>query len=39
MSLFTGRGVLWSALRMALLGAAAAALSYAVGRLLGVSIG
>jgi VIT1/CCC1 family predicted Fe2+/Mn2+ transporter len=39
MSLFTGRGVLWSALRMALLGAAAAGLSYAVGRLLGVSIG
>jgi VIT1/CCC1 family predicted Fe2+/Mn2+ transporter len=39
MSLFTGRGVLWSALRMALIGAAAAGLSYAVGRLLGVSIG
>jgi VIT1/CCC1 family predicted Fe2+/Mn2+ transporter len=39
MSLFTGRGVIWSALRMALLGAAAAGLSYAVGRLLGVSIG
>jgi len=38
MSLFTGRGVLWSALRMALLGAAAAGLSYAVGRMLGVSI-
>jgi vacuolar iron transporter family protein len=39
MSLFTGRSVLWSALRMALLGAAAAGLSYAIGRLLGVSIG
>jgi VIT1/CCC1 family predicted Fe2+/Mn2+ transporter len=39
MSLFTGRAVLWSALRMALLGAAAAGLSHAVGRLLGVSIG
>jgi vacuolar iron transporter family protein len=38
MSLFTGRGVLWSALRMALLGAAAAGLSYTVGRLLGVSV-
>jgi VIT1/CCC1 family predicted Fe2+/Mn2+ transporter len=39
MSLFTGRSVLWSAVRMVLLGASAAGLSYAVGRLLGVSIG
>jgi VIT1/CCC1 family predicted Fe2+/Mn2+ transporter len=37
MSLFTGRGVLWSAVRMALLGSAAAALTFGIGRLLGVS--
>jgi VIT1/CCC1 family predicted Fe2+/Mn2+ transporter len=39
MSLFTGRNVLWSALRMALLGGVAAGLTYTVGRLLGVAVG
>ena len=38
MSLLTGRRLIWSALRMALLGAAAAAATYAIGRLLGVSV-
>jgi VIT1/CCC1 family predicted Fe2+/Mn2+ transporter len=38
MSLFTGRSLAWAALRMALLGSAAAALTYAIGRLLGVSV-
>ena len=38
MSLFTGRNMLWSALRMALIGSAAAAITFAIGRLLGVSI-
>jgi VIT1/CCC1 family predicted Fe2+/Mn2+ transporter len=37
MSLFTGRSLVWSALRMALLGSAAAGLTFAVGRFLGVS--
>lgn len=37
MSLFTGRGVVWSALRMALLGSAAAAATFLIGTLLGVS--
>jgi len=39
MSLFTGRGMAWSALRMALLGSIAAAATFAIGRLLGVSVG
>ena len=39
MSLFTGRGLVWSAVRMALLGSAAAGLTFGIGRLLGVSIG
>ena len=38
MSLFTGRSLVWSAVRMALLGSAAAALTYGIGRLLGVSV-
>ena len=38
MSLFTGRSLVWSALRMALLGSAAAALTFGIGRLLGVSV-
>jgi VIT1/CCC1 family predicted Fe2+/Mn2+ transporter len=39
MSLFTGRSVIWSALRMALLGSAAALATFAIGRLLGVATG
>jgi len=39
MSLFTGRGLVWSAVRMALLGSAAAGLTFGIGRLLGVSVG
>ncbi len=39
MSLFTGRGVLWSAVRMALLGSAAASATFLIGRLLGVAVG
>ena len=35
--LFTGRGVLFSGLRMLLIGAGAAALTYGVGALLGVA--
>ena len=38
-SLFTGRGVAFAATRQLLVGAAAAAITYALGRLLGVSIG
>jgi VIT1/CCC1 family predicted Fe2+/Mn2+ transporter len=38
MSLFTGRGVIWSAVRMALLGSAAAAATFVIGRLLGVAV-
>jgi VIT1/CCC1 family predicted Fe2+/Mn2+ transporter len=38
MSLFTGRSVLWSAVRMALLGSAAAAATFVIGRLLGVAV-
>ncbi|MFZ5877682.1 MAG: VIT1/CCC1 transporter family protein [Nitrospirota bacterium] len=38
MSLFTGRGVLWSAVRMAVLGSAAAAATFVIGRLLGVAV-
>ncbi len=36
MSLFTGRRPIWSAIRMALIGAAAAAATYGIGALLGV---
>jgi len=39
MSLFTGRNAWWSALRMALLGSAAAAITYLIGSWLGVSVG
>jgi VIT1/CCC1 family predicted Fe2+/Mn2+ transporter len=38
MSLFTGRSLAWSALRMALLGSAAAVATFLIGRLLGVSV-
>jgi VIT1/CCC1 family predicted Fe2+/Mn2+ transporter len=38
MSLFTGRNPWWSALRMALLGSAAATATFLIGRLLGVSV-
>jgi VIT1/CCC1 family predicted Fe2+/Mn2+ transporter len=38
MSLFTGRSLWWSAVRMALLGSAAAAATFAIGKLLGVSV-
>ena len=38
MSLFTGRRLVWSAVRMALIGAAAAAATYAIGALLGVAV-
>jgi VIT1/CCC1 family predicted Fe2+/Mn2+ transporter len=38
MSLFTGRGVIWSAVRMALLGSAAALATFLIGRLLGVAV-
>ena len=38
MSLFTGRGVVWSALRMAILGSAAAGATFLIGRLLGVAV-
>jgi VIT1/CCC1 family predicted Fe2+/Mn2+ transporter len=37
LSLFTGRSALWSGLRQAGLGAAAAALTFAIGSLIGVS--
>ncbi len=37
-SLFTGRGMLYSALRQLLFGAIAAALTFGVGRLIGVSL-
>jgi VIT1/CCC1 family predicted Fe2+/Mn2+ transporter len=39
MSLFTGRSVIWSATRMALLGSAAALATFLIGRLLGVAVG
>ncbi|MEW6683622.1 MAG: VIT1/CCC1 transporter family protein [Nitrospirota bacterium] len=39
MSLFTGRSVLWSAARMALLGSAAAGATFLIGRWLGVAVG
>lgn len=38
MSLFTGRRPLWGAVRMALLGSAAGTATYAIGRLLGVTV-
>ena len=38
MSLFTGRALMWSALRMAALGSAAAAATFVIGRLLGVVV-
>ena len=38
MSLFTGRRLVWSALRMALLGAAAVAATWLIGRVLGVAV-
>lgn len=38
MSLFTGRRPVWSAVRMALIGAAAAAATYGIGALLGVAV-
>jgi VIT1/CCC1 family predicted Fe2+/Mn2+ transporter len=38
MSLFTGRSLAWSALRMALLGSVAAAATFVIGRLFGVSL-
>lgn len=38
MSLFTGRSVWWSAIRMAILGSAAAAATFAIGKLLGASV-
>ncbi len=38
-SLFTGRGLLWSALRMVLIGALAAGATFLVGHLFGVALG
>ncbi|MGH8401980.1 MAG: VIT1/CCC1 transporter family protein [Gammaproteobacteria bacterium] len=38
-SLFTGRGLLWSALRMVLIGVLAAGATFLVGHLLGVALG
>lgn len=38
-SLFTGRGLLWSALRMVLIGAVAAGVTYFVGHLFGAALG
>ena len=37
-SLFTGRAPLWSGLRMVLVAATAAAITYGVGRLFGVAL-
>jgi VIT1/CCC1 family predicted Fe2+/Mn2+ transporter len=39
LSLFTGRSALWSGFRQAAIGAVAAALTYAIGRIIGVSTG
>jgi len=39
LSLFTGRNALWSGLRLALIGSAAAAVTYGIGSLLGVTVG
>ena len=38
MSLVTGRGLLFSGLRMVLIGGAAAAVTYLVGKLIGVAV-
>ncbi|MHB8424548.1 MAG: VIT1/CCC1 transporter family protein, partial [Gammaproteobacteria bacterium] len=38
-SLFTGRGLLWSALRMVLIGVLAAGVTFLVGHLFGVALG
>jgi len=38
-TLLTGRGVLWSGMRQLLFGLVAAALTFSIGRLLGVSLG
>jgi VIT1/CCC1 family predicted Fe2+/Mn2+ transporter len=38
LSLFTGRRALWSGLRMVLIGGSAGLATYAIGRLLGVSL-
>ena len=38
LSFFTGRGALWSGLRLALLGAAAAGATFGIGRLFGVAV-
>lgn len=38
MSLFTGRSAAWSALRMAAIGAGAAAITYGIGRLFGIAL-
>jgi VIT1/CCC1 family predicted Fe2+/Mn2+ transporter len=39
LSLFTGRGALFSGARMLLLGSVAAAVTFGVGRMFGVSVG
>ena len=39
LSLFTGRGALWGGMRMLLIGGASGAATYAIGTLLGVSLG
>lgn len=39
LALFTGRGALASGLRMVLIGSAAGAATYGIGRLFGVSVG
>jgi VIT1/CCC1 family predicted Fe2+/Mn2+ transporter len=39
LSLFTGRSALWSGLRLALIGSAAAGATYGIGRLFGVALG
>lgn len=39
LSLFTGRGALWGGVRMLLIGGASGAATYAIGTLLGVSLG
>lgn len=39
LSLFTGRGALWGGVRMLLIGGASGAATYAIGMLLGVSLG
>jgi len=37
-TLFTGRSVVWSGMRQVLFGLAAAAVTYVIGRLIGVSL-